>query len=1110
MWLVELALRRPFTVVIMSLLLLIMGTLAVLSMQVDIFPAIDIPVVGVVWSYPGLAAQDMETRVVLIDERQISSTVNGVARIESQSIAGVGILKIYFQQGADIGSAIAQISAVCNTAIRQMPPGMQPPTILQFNASNVPVAQLTVASKTMPEEKIFDYGQNFIRIGLFTIPGLSTPSPYGGKVRQVSIDIDPKSLEARGLSPGDVVTALQNSNVIIPAGTARIGTTEYDIATNSSPPSVEKFRAIPVRVIGGQPVLLGDVAHVDDGFGEQTNIVRVNGNRATYLAILKKSDASTLAVVQAVKDMIPEIKAAAPEGLELKLDFDQSKFVQATINGVVREALIATFLVSLLILLFLGSWRSVIIVTSSIPLAVMAALIVLKLTGNSINIMTLGGLSLAIGMLVDGATVAIENIHRNRVEGKPLTVAILVGLQQILIPTAVAILAICIVFFPVVLLTGPGRFLFVPMALFVVVAMIASFLITCTAVPMLSRLLLPGEKHHDEDFIHHHGEPQKKVGKIGAFFRRMDKQRDRGFNKMQHAYGLLLERVMQHRAFVVSVACVTLLMTFFLPKVIGTDFFPSTDTGLMKMHMRAPVGTRIEETERIAEGVEQEIHSEIPASELETVNDMIGVPPNSYNLAFITTDNASGMDVDFLISLKEGHKPTVAYMDQLRKELPAKFPGSSFYFQPADIVSQVLNFGLSAPLDVQVEYKDLDKAYTYAKTLRDEMKKIPGTADVNIKQVLDYPTLRVHVDRVRASRLGLSERDVANSMLISLSSSSLVAPSYFVNPNNNVNYNVVVQTPLDKLNSVDNLLRTPLTSTLGRAVNAKTDPSEVPHAAVQTLGNVVSLTTEVTPNQVNHHTVQRVIDVTSSVEGRDLGSVSSDIEAAIGRLGKLPPGMRITVRGQNEVMNESFRSLGLGIILAIILVYLLLVMLFQSWLDPFITMIAVPGALIGILWMLAVTGTTINVVSLMGSIMTIGIAVSNSILLVSFANDIRVEKNIGALQAAIEAGKTRMRPVLMTALAMIIGMIPMALAYGEGGEQNAPLARAVIGGLIVATVVTLFIVPIVYSLLRKELPRKHMFETRFRVEKQGMEYNGETDNAIIDTEAAEGLGLLEA
>ena len=1111
MWLVELALRRPYTIAVTCFLLVVMGLIALESMQVDIFPSIDIPVVGVVWNFRGLSADDMERRVVLINERQISETVNGVSQIESQSIAGVGILKVYFQQGTDIGSAIAQISASSNTAISQMPPGMQPPVILQFNASNVPVMQLTLTSKTMPEEKIFDYGRNFIRISLFEIPGLIAPPPYGGMTRQISIDIDPKALEARGLSPRDVVTALQNSNVILPAGTARIGNVEYNVTTNASPRTVERFNEIPVKVTGDQSVMLGDVAHVSDGFSEQTNIVRVNGQRGAYIAILKKADASTLAVVQSVKDMIPEIKSVAPQGLDVKVDFDQSTFVRAAIDGVVREALISSVLVALLILLFLGSWRSVIIVSASIPLSVMAAIMVLKFTGNTINIMTLGGLSLSIGMLVDGATVAIENIHRNRMLGKPLTMAILTGLQQILLPTAVAILAICVVFFPVALLTGPGRYLFIPMALFVVAAMIFSFIVTTTAVPMLSRLLLAGEKHHDESFIHHTGEAQKPLGRIGRFFKRIDERRDKAFQRLQHGYGLLLESVLNNRKFAVSFALTVFALTFFLPSIIGTDFFPTTDTGLMKLHMRAPIGTRIEETEQEAIQVEDVVRKIIPATELETVNDMIGVPNSSYNLAYISTDNVEGMDADFLIALKPEHHPTQEYMTKLREAFSKDFPGSIFYFQPADIVSQVLNFGLSAPLDVQVQYPDLDKGFSYAERLQDLMKRVPGTADVTIKQALDYPTLRVSVDRERASLMGLNERDVTSSMLVSLSSSQLVAPNYYVNPSNNVNYNVVVQTPLDKVNSVNDLLRTPITSgTDAHHGDQKLNPMGVPEAPSQTLGNVVALSTVVTPSQVNHHTVQRVIDITSNVEGRDLGSVASDIQKQIGKLGTLPAGMKIQVLGQNEVMNNSFSNLGFGIILAIILVFLLLVMFFQSWLDPFITMISIPGALVGILWMLAVTGTTINVVSLMGSIMTIGIAVSNSILVVSFANDIRVERGISAFEAAIEAGKTRMRPVLMTALAMIVGMIPMSLALGEGGEQNAPLARAVIGGLLVATITSLFIVPLVYSILRKKEPQKHLFDLRFQAEKQGMEFDGETGNASIEEDSPEGSFSLEA
>ena len=1108
MWIVRLALRRPYTVAVFCILLIIMGILSLENMVVDIFPTIDIPVVGVIWSYPGLSAQDMERRVVLLDERALSTTVNGVSRIESQSSAGIGLMKIYFEQGADIGSAIAQISAIGNTITHSMPPGIAAPIVIQFNASNVPVAQITVSSKTVPEQNLFDYGLNFIRIRLFTIPGLATPAPYGGKSRQISVDINPDALQARGLSPTDVVTALQNSNVIIPAGTARIGNIEYDVATNSSPSAIDQFRHIPIRVVGGEPVLLGDVANITDGFAQQTNIVRVNGNRATYLSILKKANASTLAVVEAAKDMIPQIKAAAPAGIDLKVDFDQSTFVRASINSVLREGLIAFILVSLMILIFLGSWRSVILVSISIPLAIMTAIIVLKLTGNSLNIMTLGGLSLAVGMLVDDATVAVENIHRNRNLGKPLTVAILDGSREIAVPAIMATLSICIVFFPVVLLTGPARYLFTPMALSVVVAMLASYLLSRTLVPSLARKLMESEYHHADESIKKPKE-EKPPGRMALMGRKYKAWSDKQFGRFQDAYAGLLGRLMGIRAFTLVTTGLVFVVTIFMAPLIGTDFFPSTDTGIMKFHMRAPSGTRIEVTEAIVAKVEDTIRNIIPPKELETINDNIGVPI-SYNIAFVPTDNTSSMDADFLIALNEDHRPTKQYMDTIRRKLAASFPGVSFYFQSADIVSQVLNFGLSAPIDVQIEYPQLDSAYVVARKLRDMISDVPGSEDVNIKQVLDYPTLRLNVDRVRAAEMGLSEHDVTNSMLISLSSSSLVSPSFFLNPANNVNYNVVVQTPLTKISSVSNLLETPVTASTPLVANSGssapaflTQPGSVsgntldqPHSNTETLGNIATLTTEASPNQINHYTVQRVIDVTANVEGRDLGSVASDIQDKIASLKNLPKTMHITIRGQNQVMHDSFTSLGLGIILAIVLVYLLMVIQFQSWLDPFIIMIAVPGALIGVLWMLMITGTTINVVSLMGSIMAIGIAVSNSILLVNFANDLRVEQHLDPIQAAIEAGRTRLRPVLMTALAMILGMVLMALGIGEGAEQNAPLARAVIGGLLVATVTTLFVVPVVYTLLRTKLPTKHLLEDKFNAEEQGLEFDEEHDRVI--------------
>jgi multidrug efflux pump subunit AcrB len=1084
MWIVELALRRPYTVAVMSILILTMGILSLTRTVVDIFPTIDIPVVAVVWSYPGLPAEDMERRVVLISERAFSTTVNGIERIESNSIPGVGLMHVYFQPGTDIGAAIAQIASVSSTILRITPPGMTPPNVVQFNASNVPVAQMTLSSDKLSEQQIFDYGLQFIRVKLFTIPGLSSPAPFGGKQRQINVDIDPQMVAAKGLSPQDVMNALASSNVIIPAGTARIGNREYNVLMNSSPTVVDQFAGIPVKIVGGQPVLMGDIAHISDSFADQTNIVHVNGNRATYLAILKHADASTLAVVEATRNIMPEIKRAAPDGLEMKIDFDQSLFVRGAIKSVLREGLISSILVSIMIGLFLGSWRSMLIVCTSIPLAICTAIIGLHLAGHTINIMTLGGLSLAIGMLVDDATVEVENIHRNRGMGKPLTKAILDGASQIAVPAIVATLAICIVFFPVVLLFGPAKFLFVPLALSVVLAMLASYLLSRTLVPTLARMLMASE---------HHGEPGADASWWTRFAYGFNQSRDKYFDRFQQWYGGLLEGVLHHRAFAVGVVTCVALTSLGLAFIVGTDFFPTVDAGLMKLHFRAPAGTRIENTDKLVLEVEDHIRQIVPADELETINDMIGVPLY-YNLAFVQTDNIGPMDADILIALKENHHPTLGYMQKIRKVLAKEYPDASVYFQPADIISQVLNFGLSAPLDVQIEFPNLEKSYEVARRVRDLMRTVPGTADVHLAQVLDYPTLKLDVDRERAAQLGLTQRDVASSLLVSLSSSALVAPSYFLNPVNNVNYTVVVKTPLRQVHTVPELMGTPLTPPSAGNIlqtGGALSPLTLPQAPAQTLSNISTVMPEVRPNQLTHYTVQRVLDVEANVEGRDLGAVSSEIEAKLKALKDLPKGLNIKVRGQNEVMNQSFRSLGLGLILAILLVYCLMVVLYQSWIDPLIIMVAVPGALVGILWMLALTHTTLNVESLMGAIMAVGIAVSNSILMVNFANDYRTEKpEATPFDAALAAGKTRLRPVLMTALAMIIGMIPMALALGEAGEQNAPLGRAVIGGLTMATFVTLFVVPVVYTLLRKSPPTAHLLEERFQREKAGADPDG--------------------
>lgn len=1083
MWIVRLALRRPYTVAVMSMLIFVMGILSLSRMDVDIFPAIDIPVVIVVWNYPGLSPEDMERRIVLISERAYSTTVNGIERIESQSIPSVGMLKVYFHPGTSIGAAIAQIASVSGTLLRIAPPGLQPPMIIQFNASNVPVAQLTVSSPTMPEQDIFDYGLNFIRVRLFTIPGLSTPAPFGGRTRQISVDIKPAALSARGLSPADVVNALQASNVILPAGTARMGDTEYNVLMNSSPSAVEEFKHLPVKVVGNAVVYLGDVANVEDSYMEQTNIVRVNGKRATYLAILKHADASTLSVIESTKKALPLIKEVAPQGLEIKVDFDQSIFVRAAIDGVIREAVLASLLVSLMILVFLGSWRSMVIVVVSIPLSILIAIIGLNLTGNTINIMTLGGLALAVGMLVDDATVEVENIHRNRLQGKPLTVAILDGARQVAVPAIVGTLAVCVVFFPVLLLFGPAKYLFTPLALAVVIAMMASYLLSRTLVPTLARMLMAGEHHGTGDA----GRSDTPQSGFSRTIDALNERRDRGFERLQEAYGNVLSVVLEHRALVLIVSGLVGVISLGLLFVVGTDFFPPVDAGLLKLHFRAPAGKRLEETEKIVAKVEQRIRDIIPPNELETINSTIGVPM-SYNIAFVQTACIGGMDADILIALKPDQHSAAYYRRKLREVLTEEFPDCEVYFLPADIVTQVLNFGLTSPIDVQVEGSHFSHSVRYARLMRNAMRKIPGVTDVHIVQVLDYPALQVDVDRSRAAKLGMSLRDVANSMIISLSSSSLVSPSFFLNPKNNVNYPVAVRIPIEDITSVPNLESIPLTAASDtRMLQPATSPApmDLPRAPTQTLANVARVYHRVSPENINHYTVQRVLNVGANVEGRDLGSVAGEIRRAIANLGQLPPGTRITLRGQNEVMERSFRSLGMGLALATLLVYLLMVVLFQSWLDPFIIMFAVPGALVGILWMLALTGTTINVESLMGSIMAVGVATANSILLVSFANDIRVERKVSPVEAVLEAGKTRLRPVLMTALAMIIGMLPMALAMGEAGEQNAPLGRAVIGGLSLATLVTLFLVPVVYSLLRKNLPTKYLLEKRFLAEEQG-------------------------
>jgi multidrug efflux pump subunit AcrB len=1073
MWIVRLALRRPYTVAVMCLLVMLMGFLSIQRMAVDIFPSIDIPVVAVIWNYNGLAPEEMERRVVSLDERALSTTVNGIQRIESQSIQGVGVLRVYFHPGTDIGGAIAQITSVCSSILRFMPPGMTPPNIIQFNASNVPVVQLTARSDTLSEQQIYDHATNFIRMKLFTIPGLSTPAPFGGRARLIAVDIDPAKLNALGLSPADVLNAVSSQNVITPAGLARMDNREVPILTNSSPTRVEDLKSLPVKVVNGAPVFLADVADVYDGYGDQTNIVRIDGRRAVYMAILKKADASTLAVVDAAKEALPAIQAAAPKGLELKFDVDQSEFVREAIKSVAKEALVASVLVSLMIFVFVGSWRSMILVCTSIPLAILFGIIGMKLSGQTLNLMTLGGFSLAIGMLVDDATVEVENINRNQAMGKKLTVAILDGASQIAVPAIVATLSICIVFFPVVLLQGPAKYLFTPLAMAVVYSMLASYLLSRTLVPTLARMLLE------------HGEPEPETwtGRFNAW-------REGWFGDFQNAYGRVLDRVLHHRQFALLLSAALFLISSSLLLFIGRDFFPPVDAGIMKLHVRAPGGLRLEETEKRVMEVERAVREIVPSGDLGTLSSNIGVPV-SFNMAFIPTDNVTSQDAELFITLRKDHRPTATYMRSLRTELPKRFPNFSFYFQPADLVSQVLNFGIPAPIDIQVEGPDLVNGALVAKRLLDAVRMVPGAVDVRLKQTQNAPAYELDVDRYRAARLGLSQTAVANGLLVTLSGNGQLAPSFFLDPANGVNYTVQVKAPLKKIDSPEQLMALPFSPAGG--ANLLQSPGFTPaspdaQALSVPLSGFASLRHVGIPTELNHYTVTRVLDVMAGVDGRDLGNVVKDIQARIRALGPLPKGTTIRVRGQFDVMVDAFRDMGGGLLIAIALVYLLMAVLYQSWLDPFIIIFAVPGALVGILWMLALTGTTLNVESLMGAIMAVGIATSNSILLVSFANDVRVaEPELSALEAARRAGQVRLRPVVMTALAMILGMVPMALGLGEAGSQNAPLGRAVIGGLLVATLVTLFIVPVIYSLFRTRPPTAHLLDEQFHIEQQGSE-----------------------
>ena len=1059
MWIVRLALRRPLSVAVMALLMLVLGVLSFGLMNVDIFPSIDLPVVMVVWNYPGLSAFDVERRMVFISERAYSTTVNGIEHIESESINGIGILKVYFQPGTDIGGAIAQMNAVSESILSNLPRGIQPPQIISYNASNVPVAQLNVYSDVLSTNKLFDYGLNFIRIQLFTIPGFSSPAPLGGVSRAVMANLDPGALYANGISAFDVGNALAATNVVIPSGTAKMGNYEYNVDLNMSVPKVSDFNKLPIKYLNGAPVFLGDVAPVTDSHQPETNVVRFNGQQATYLLVVKHADASTLTVVDAVKKKLPDIRATAPKGLNVMLTFDQSQFVRAALRDVVQEAVTAAVLVAIMVLLFLGSPRSMIIVITSIPLSILTAIIGLKLTGQTINTMTLGGIALAVGMLVDDATVEVENIHRNHAMHKPLLVAILDGASQIATPTFVGTLAICIVFFPVVLLTGVARFLFTPLALAVVFAMLTSYLLSRTLVPSMARYLLPDT--HEENL------GTGRWARIVTAF-------DRRFEQVKEHYRFGLAKFIARRTFSLICVSVLILSSLAMLLIVGEDFFPRIDAGMMSLHVRMPTGTRVEHTEYMVENIERAIRTVVPADELEGISDNIGLPI-SYDLAFYHTDSIGPQDADLLIQLKANHQPTAGYQDKISELLKRRFPNVTVYFQAADIVSQVLNFGLPAAIDAQINGNDLQADYDIALRLQDRMRNIPGISDLRIAEPQDYPTFGVNVDRAKALQLGITQQQVASSMLATLSGASLLQPNFWLDPKSGVNYNVIAQSPQHLIDSVATLSNIPLSTPVSsRGMNGQ--PSSIAvdgtQSQPQLLGNLGTITHTWDPAVVAHYTVQRVIDVDAAVSGRDLGSVTSAVQREIGNLGKLPAGTHVVIRGQSQAMHDSFITLGEGLILAIVLVYLLMVANFQSWLEPFIIMMAVPGALAGVLWMLALTGTTINVGSLMGAIMAVGVGVANGNLLITFANELR-EEGYSPLAAAIEAGRIRFRPIIMTALAMILGMLPMALSLGSGSEQNAPLGRAVIGGLFAATLMTLFVVPAVYSIFGRSLIGKH-------------------------------------
>jgi len=1049
MWIVRLALRRPYTFTVMALLIVILGVVSALRMAKDIFPSIDIPVVTVLWVYGGLPAEEVEKRIITISERAMTTTVNDIEHIESQSLTGSGVIRVFFQPSASVDAAVAQVTAINQTILRTLPVGATPPLVIRFNASNVPILQLGLGSKTLSEQSLYDIGLNFLRVQLATVQGASVPLPTGGKVRQIQVDLDPQALQANGLTPTDVANAVNLQNLTLPSGTAKIGDREYSVLVNSSPDLVEGLNNLPIKVVNGATIYIRDVAHVRDGSAPQTNIVRQNGARGALVPVLKSGNASTLDIIERVRAALPRILTTVPPELELRPMFDQSIFVRAALNGVVREAIIAAGLTAAMILLFLGTWRNTLVVVISIPLSICCSIIILYAFGQTINAMTLGGLALAVGILVDDATVEIENIDRNLGQKKPLVQAILDGAQQIAVPAFVSTLCICIVFVPIFFLEGTAKYLFGPLAMAVIFAMLASYFLSRTVVPTFVHYLL-----HGRPVMHDDGHGTSAAH--GDIFWRVHVRFNRHFERFRTSYLRLLTWCLDHRKAVALMMVGFIAVSAMLVRGLGRDFFPLVDAGQFRLHVRASPGMRIEETERVFTQVENVIREVIPADELVNILDNIGLPSGSTALAFSDSVSVGASDGEVLVSLNpEKHGSTWAYVRKLRARLNHDFPDYTFFTQPSDIVGQILNFGLPAPVDVQIAGRDRAANYALAQELSNRIAQIPGAVDVHVHQIVNAPTLKVNVDRDRANQLGLTQRDVANNLLISLAGSGQASPNYWLSPQNGVQYLVATQTPQFKIDSIDALKMTPI------GVTGSSNVSDV-------LGNVASIERTISAAGVSHYNIQPVFDVYANVDGKDLGFVATAVRALVKEYTpKLPRGSFISLRGQVESMDKSFRDLGLGVVFSILLVYLLLVVNFQSWLDPFIIIMALPGALCGIIWALFLTQTTLSVPSLMGAIMSVGVATANSILVVTFAND---QRKVGrdARTAALEAGYTRLRPVLMTALAMIIGMLPMSLGFGEGGEQNAPLGRAVIGGLLVATVATLFLVPVVYATMRKK------------------------------------------